>query len=112
MACDASLAVMMNIAATDATAGSDADPGRTVPTHLAVLDRPSRAFGRLDRPILRNARIFLDRQIADQYVVRRAFECKDGDGRLDLAVTRIICEIDLAVGIVEIESVAPETVFT
>ena len=41
MACDADLAVVMNIAVAHATAGPDADPCPTVPAHLAVLDRPS-----------------------------------------------------------------------
>src|SRR5262245_26998810 len=100
----------MNIAIAHAAAGANADPGPTVPAQLAVLDRPSGAFGRLDRSFLRNARIFIDSQVLDQDVARRAFERNGGDRSLNLAVRRIIDEVDLGIGIIEIESVATETV--
>src|SRR5689334_1339684 len=110
MACDTDLAIVMNIAVAHVAAGPDADPGPAVPAQLAVLDRPSAALGRLDRAFLRNARIFLDRYVPDQDVARHALERKSGDGGFNLAVRRIVGEIDLAAGIIEIESVALETV--
>src|SRR6516162_7744365 len=96
----------MNVAVTHAAAGADADPGSAVPAQLAILDRPSGTFGGLDRAFLRHARIFLDSQVLDQDIARRAFERKGADGGLDPAVRRIIDKIDLGIGIIEIESVA------
>src|SRR5215475_11513543 len=100
----------MDIAVAHATAGADANPSPAVPAQLATLDHPSGAFGRLDCSFLRNARIFLDGQVLDQDVARRAFERKGADSGLDLAVRRIIDKIDLGIAVIEIESVAIETV--
>ncbi len=65
----------------------------------------------VDRPFCAVLAYFSTVRLLIRHVVRRAFERKGGDGGLNLAVTRIIGEIDLAVGIVEIESVALKTVF-
>src|SRR5215472_831305 len=109
---DADLTIVMNVTVAHATAAPDPDPGPAVPAHLAVFDRPCGAFGRLDRTFLRNARIFLDSHVPDQDVARHAFERKGGDSGFNLAVARLIGEIDLPVGIIEVECVALETVFT
>ena len=112
IALDADLAIVMNVAVAHAAANPDADPSTAVQAYLAVLDSPSGAFARVDRSFLRNARIFLDSYVPDQDVARHAFERKGGDGGLNLAVPRIIGEIDVAVGIIEIEFVTLETGFT
>src|SRR5262252_8247589 len=109
MACDADLAVMMNIAVADATAGPDPTPA--VPAYLAVLDDPPRALAGMDRTLLRDTGIFLDRYVAYQDVAGSAFERKGCNRGLDFAAGRIIGEIDSLAGVVEIKLVGSNAVF-
>src|SRR5882757_4416838 len=76
VAFDADLPVVMDVAGAHATAGSNADPGTTVQTNIAVFDGPSGTFPGVDRTLLSGTRELLDRHVTDRHVGCRAFERK------------------------------------
>src|SRR5882724_6686026 len=102
-ACNADLAVVMNVAATYQTACSGCDPSRTVQAQFAVLDNPSHDVLSLDRPLLSDARILLDSHVSDQHVGRPALEREHGHRGFDLAAGRVVGEIDAGAGVIEVE---------
>src|SRR6266404_493768 len=106
VAFDADLAVVVNVAVAHATAAPDADTGAAVQAHLAVFYGPSDALAGMDRALLRGTRKLLDRDVADRHVGCCAFERKYRDRQFDFSVRRVVDEINLAAGVIDVEFVA------
>src|SRR5262249_23607731 len=101
-AADPFLAIVVNIIIESLASAAQVDARAMIPADFTIGNRPVRSGVLIsDGSELRGDRVLLDRQKLNHHIARRPRKSASGDTGFYLVARRVICEIDLLIGVIE-----------